>query len=365
MIYEEMSATADKWLKPDGSVTTMAGDIILPADPERAEAYQGMSPSAAKWLLPDGSIVSDLPASGGGGGESDGGSGEKRPTLYNAACGTAGGVAKKELTGLPEGYQPHDGDFIMVRFANGNTAVSCVFAIADDTTQYQIRFNGLTTNTTASAWKSDSVYPFYFDGTRFNQLCYAKEADADTIYDFFEQRLGGAPITVNSERRIEQYQLVMERQDETFDKVCLSSGTSTMKEPNTITDFKVGGLIFFHQSPNIMNAGSTLSSNIFLTQTYQNSYIIDYALNGGGHLKEYSWVYLIGIPQADPMVYRLDPTNYTSWYTTAKPTTEDGKAYIRLGRFLRISAPNKAFALFADHPAFWFKGGAFRPYLTT
>ena len=67
MSYNEMAPAADKWLQPDGSVTTTAGDIILPADPGRAKEYTARSPHAAKWLLPGGEVVPELPGSGGGG----------------------------------------------------------------------------------------------------------------------------------------------------------------------------------------------------------------------------------------------------------------------------------------------------------
>jgi len=61
-----MAPAADKWLQPDGSVTTTAGDVILSSDPERAKDYIARMPNAAKWLLPGGEIVSELPGSGGG-----------------------------------------------------------------------------------------------------------------------------------------------------------------------------------------------------------------------------------------------------------------------------------------------------------
>ena len=62
---DDFSPTADKWLHADGSVTTLAGESILPADADRAEEYLHREPIAAKWLLPDGSIANALPFSGG------------------------------------------------------------------------------------------------------------------------------------------------------------------------------------------------------------------------------------------------------------------------------------------------------------
>jgi len=48
---------ADKILHSDGSVTTMAGGTVLPADPARAEEYESRSAAADKWLRPDGSVT--------------------------------------------------------------------------------------------------------------------------------------------------------------------------------------------------------------------------------------------------------------------------------------------------------------------
>ena len=47
----------DKILHADGSVTTIAGEELLPADPNRAKEYQTRAANADKWLHPDGSIT--------------------------------------------------------------------------------------------------------------------------------------------------------------------------------------------------------------------------------------------------------------------------------------------------------------------
>ena len=66
MSYEDTAPAADKFLHADGSVTTMAGEVILPADQNRAKEYENMSPQVAKWLQSDGSVVDGLPTSGEG-----------------------------------------------------------------------------------------------------------------------------------------------------------------------------------------------------------------------------------------------------------------------------------------------------------
>jgi hypothetical protein len=54
---DDMTPRADKWLHADGSVTTAAGEMILPADQSRAEEYANRAASADKWLKSDGSVV--------------------------------------------------------------------------------------------------------------------------------------------------------------------------------------------------------------------------------------------------------------------------------------------------------------------
>ena len=309
----------------------MAADLNTP-DPARAALYDTMSPKAAKWLLPDGSIVSALPVLGGAGVEAS-----MRRTFYTAACNTEPAIVLKNLTGLPEDYEPVAGDIIMVRFTGGtNTAIACQFTIAEGETAYPILFNGLATNATASAWKLDGVFPFYFDGTGFNQLCYAKEIDSNTTYAaFFELNVPAMKITINPNRAIDRYQLVLERADGTFDKACTANySTSKTKAVNTATDFKVDGLMWYYATTSALaiNAVVTGTTN-YRTQTHQATNFVNYSLNGADQLLPYKWVYLVGIPQADPMVFRFDPASVTSWYTTVKPVTDDGKVYIRLGYY--------------------------------
>ena len=252
----------------------------------------------------------------------------------------------------------------MVRFADGpNPASACKFIISGSTTEYPILFNGISTDATTSPWRKNGVFPFYYDGTVFNQLCYASIWDRDTLCTgHFGQPLGmNCRIKINGDRDIVPFQIMLERADGTFDSTLTSPvSQNNTKAVNTNTDFKVDGMILFNKSNYNFSANAVETGNYFWVQT-NDAPIVNYAFNGVDHLRKYSWVFLVGIPQADPMVYRLDPTSLTSWYTTEKPTTDDGKVYIRLGFFSEYSYLN----LFAQHPAYWFRSGYFRPYLTT
>jgi hypothetical protein len=57
MGYDELAPNADKWLHADGSVTTLAGEMILPADAARAADFASRAASADKWLHEDGSVT--------------------------------------------------------------------------------------------------------------------------------------------------------------------------------------------------------------------------------------------------------------------------------------------------------------------
>jgi len=286
----------------------------------------------------------------------------ERPTLYHAVCDTEPATIIKALRGLPDGYALESGDIILVLFTGGtNTAVACQFTVGS--VEYPILFNGLPTNATASAWKLNGLFPFYFDGESFNQLCYAKETDSNTTYTgFFDQNLASMKLVISGTRTIDRYQLVLEKTDGTFEKVLTGNySTSKTKAVNTAAEFKVDGLMWYYATSTALAANAVVvATTNYRQQTHQSTNFINYALNGADRLSTYSWVYLVGIPQADPLVFKLDPGSVTSWYTSDKPVAEDGKIYIKLGYY----SDGTIFSLFSDHPAYWFRDGLFRPYLT-
>jgi len=57
MNHDEMAPIIDKILHADGSVTTIAGAVLLPADPNRAKEFQSRAANVDKWLHPDGSVT--------------------------------------------------------------------------------------------------------------------------------------------------------------------------------------------------------------------------------------------------------------------------------------------------------------------
>jgi hypothetical protein len=62
--YESFMPYPDKWLQPDGSITTRDGTVIVGANESGAAMYDSFAPLPNKSLNPDGTIGT-LPLGGG------------------------------------------------------------------------------------------------------------------------------------------------------------------------------------------------------------------------------------------------------------------------------------------------------------
>lgn len=60
MGYDNYPVMPNKFLTPDGSITTFSGVEVAPADADRADRYRQLDVIAMKFLLPDGSIAAAL-----------------------------------------------------------------------------------------------------------------------------------------------------------------------------------------------------------------------------------------------------------------------------------------------------------------
>jgi hypothetical protein len=62
--YANADPIPDKYLQPDGSISTLDGTPISPANAEGAQRWLQADPIVNKWLNPDGTI-SSMPLTGG------------------------------------------------------------------------------------------------------------------------------------------------------------------------------------------------------------------------------------------------------------------------------------------------------------
>lgn len=125
---DNQTQNADKWLHADGSVTTLAGEIILPADQNRAEEFATRAASADKWLHPDGSVTDSkgaeiLPAD------------ESRVLDYESRAAGVGGL----MPGMDEsvggtGFAVNETwRSLLFPYAKGSEVVEMAFAFGDGT----------------------------------------------------------------------------------------------------------------------------------------------------------------------------------------------------------------------------------------
>jgi hypothetical protein len=123
---DNQAPNIDKWLHADGSVTTLAGEEILPAGQNRVEDYASRVAAADKWLHPDGSVTDSkgvelLPAD------------ESRAMDYESRAAGVGGFVPgmgENLGGtgfaVKETWRP-----LLFPYAKGSEVVEMAFAFGD------------------------------------------------------------------------------------------------------------------------------------------------------------------------------------------------------------------------------------------
>lgn len=148
---------------------------------------------------------------------------------------------------------------------------------------------------------------------------------------------------------INYYKLGMLGSDDKFYPLTKESGTGTTKTVQTIV-FKLNSPIFYCSGGNyaINTRLSTLNSMLY------NAEVL-YTLNQT--FPAYTDLYLVGIANVDNNTFVLDNSSSTSWCTDTLPTTDNGKAYMYLGK---TYTSGSTMHLFEWHPVYFFKNGALR-----
>lgn len=115
------------------------------------------------------------------------------------------------------------------------------------------------------------------------------------------------------------------------------------------------GAIFYYGDTTAINANANPSTSYMWTQY---NFTLGYSFNDTGTdlaLTNHVPVYIKCAPQADGSAI-IDANNP---YVQTLPSTEDGEIYI----FLGIASSATTVELFAEHPVFWYKNGAIRPWV--
>lgn len=160
------------------------------------------------------------------------------------------------------------------------------------------------------------------------------------------------------------FDICLQRVDGLMDRLTTVSGSTAPDKPaNASADFRVDGLMlttgYIGPTSGPVTITSVSNQPYWTLNGYVSDYVMSTTFNGVDHLTEASWLYLVGIPQANPSLFRLDDSTLTSWYTTVEPTAADGRVYIRIGWY----SYGEKFAMHMPMKAFCFRDGAFRPYV--
>ena len=148
---------------------------------------------------------------------------------------------------------------------------------------------------------------------------------------------------------INYYKLGMLGTDDKFYPLTKENGTGTTKTVQTVS-FKLNSPIFYCSGGNyaINTRLSTLNSMLY------NGEVL-YTLNQT--FPAYTDLYLVGTADVDNNTFILDNSSLTSWCTDTLPTTDNGKAYMYLGK---TYSSGSSMHLFEWHPVYYFKDGALR-----
>lgn len=149
---------------------------------------------------------------------------------------------------------------------------------------------------------------------------------------------------------INAYKIGMLGLDDKFYPFTKEKSTGTTKTVQTVA-FKLNSPIFWFYSGGQIALDSRMTS--LCTMLYEG--ILLYTLNQT--FPAYTDLYLVGIANVDNNTFILDNSSYTSWCTNTLPTTDNGKAYMYLGKTYSSGA---YMHLFEWHPVYYFKDGALR-----
>ncbi|MDR2790213.1 MAG: hypothetical protein LBB59_04495 [Campylobacteraceae bacterium] len=138
--------------------------------------------------------------------------------------------------------------------------------------------------------------------------------------------------------------------------VIISGTTSTAATKTASTQIfdLSSSVLFFSGSGSI--AAEAKATNAFYYEFYYSSGNIQYAFNGFASTDFNKQLYLVGTITGGG--FKLDQTSVTSWYTTVKPTSANGKVYLPLGV---VGDNANVFNLMNTGAYMQYKNGVFAP----
>jgi hypothetical protein len=268
--------------------------------------------------------------------------------VYYATTATAATTTTKVVEGLPEGYVPVKGDTLYLKWNVANSVASPTLSINGAVYPLQFRTANLTSAIQYSI-PINQITMLVYTNTSWEFPYLVDWIDNDTI--------SNTNIGINtliSGEVTTQYKLVMKALDGKLYPLCIGDTTNPTKTVSAQA-FDLSSPVFWKISTSSTAAGDKIGTALYYEYAYNNANV-QYAFNGFTSADFNKQLYLVGTIEGGG--FRLDNSSATSWYTTAIPTSEDGKAYKPFG-FIGDAA--NQFNLVNTGELFEFKNGVFAP----
>lgn len=266
---------------------------------------------------------------------------------------TAGNVAEKEVL-IPEITELKARQILYIKPSASATVANLTIKL-NNFTAYPIRYNNsaITTTTDDLVWNQNFVSQFVFDGEYWQFA--GRGYDSNTTYTqniLFDR---GNFVSGSGTYAITRYSLCLQKPDMTFEKVTNTEENFSLATDKTVNThgFLLNGEMLYYSNTAVLANGASSSAN---TMYRQNSgFDIRYSANttGTGYTTG-DYIYLVGTIGVDGLFY-LDSTQ---WWTNTLPSTNDGKIYVKVGKYIT----GVSVSLELEHPAYYHDGTKIRVY---
>lgn len=274
------------------------------------------------------------------------------PIAYGTSTSAATTVEK--VVSIPEITELNAGQIIVVQPTITSTVANSTIKL-NDFDAYPMRYSGaaITTSTDSTVWSVNYPSQFVFDGTYWVFLGHG--VDTNTTYTINYSIDAGAYKAGVGSYAITRYSLCMQKPDMTWEKVTATSATystGTSKSVNT-RGFILGNIRYYNTTAIVANGANTASNTMNeKAATLDFRYSTNCGSTPGYATGDY--VYFVGTIGADGLFY----FDTTQWWTNALPTTNDGKLYVQIGKFLA----DYNVTLYENHPAYYYDGSKLCEY---
>ena len=278
-------------------------------------------------------------------------------SIYFATSTTAAATAQKEIS-IPEITTLNTGQVIVVQPTITSTVANSTIKL-NSFAPAAMRYNNaaITTSTDSYVWNANFPSIFVYDGTYWRFVAHGVDYNTEyTINYMIDAGVAKAGGTSASDYAVSRYSLVMQKPDQTWEKITSMSATydtGTSKSVNT-NGFLPNFIKYYNSTTAVAGLG-TMASNTLRSQT--GSVDLRYSTNCGDTTTwaQGEYIYLVGTISNG--LFYLDTT---TWWTNALPSTNDGKYYIRVGYV--ITAASYSCSLLLDHPIFYHDGTSIKQY---